>query len=756
MSKTSTKHKSTWVCVILAGSIVVAYWRVANSDFVNFDDQMYVTENRHVTTGLSGENVVWAFTSYDVAYWHPLTWLSHMLDCELFGLRPGMHHLSSLVIHIANSLLLFLVFRQMTGAFWPSALVAALFALHPFNVDSVVWIAERKNVLSTAFWLLTMWAYVRYARYGGAGRYLVALLLYALGLLAKPMLVTLPFVLLLLDYWPLGRVRFVSGDQDGETAASVSKYEFSVVFRLFLEKIPFFVLSAVSVYSFCWAVERPGTAVSREFVPVGLRLANALVSYVGYASKTIWPGGLAVYYPYPDTVATWKAGGALLLLMCVSVFVLLAAGKRPYLAVGWLWYLGTLVPVIGLYQAGLWPAMADRWAYVPLIGLFVVIGWGACDLAVKWRWPRWLAPAAACAWLSVLAVCTCVQVGYWRDGSTLFTRALEVTSNNFIAHYNLGNILLRRQQTDEAIAHYKEALVIHPGYVDAHYNLGIAFSDKDRYSEAIEAYRSVLRLEKEHKKVFFRLADALAKSEQLDEALNYYSRALEQRPDDVEVLNNFALALVKKGKIDKAIELYDKSLEIRPDSVEVLNNLGNALVKQERFTEAVTCLEKALSLKGDFAETHYNLANALKGAGQFDRAIGYYREAMRLAPDDVDAHFGLGLTLAVLKKYDEATRHYTKAIELNPDFARAYYHLGLAFFNQNEIDKAIEQFRQVLRIHPDDAQMHCNLGVLLAEKGLMDEAIEEFRRALRLDPGSLKARQQLEAALGQKAVSTPP
>ncbi|HUT31011.1 MAG TPA: tetratricopeptide repeat protein [Sedimentisphaerales bacterium] len=750
------KHQTIVICVLLAVCTVVVYWRVLSSDFVNFDDQMYVTENSHVQSGLTAENLVWAFTSYDVAYWHPLTWLSHILDCELFGLKAGGHHLTSLILHIANSLLVFWVLRRMTGAMWRSAFVAALFALHPFNVDSAAWIAERKNVLSTFFWLLTMWAYVSYARRGGVGRYLLTVGLYALGLMAKPMLVTLPFVMLLLDYWPLKRYQSaMGGGENGAAETEAAGRPFQRAARLLAEKIPLFALSALSVFSFCWAVERPSAAVSAEMVPVKLRIANALVSYVDYMAKMIWPRGLAVYYPYPTQVPSWQVVTSLLLLGCVSALVLLALRGKPYLAVGWFWYLGTLVPVIGLYQAGLWPAIADRWAYVPLIGLFIMIAWGGGDVAKRLRLPK-LAPALlACAWLSALMAATWFQVGYWRNGATLFEHALDVTSGNYIAHYNLGNIMLRQDRTAEAIEHYKKAAAFHPKYVDAYYNLGIALSAAGRYPEAIKEYRTVLRLRADHKKVFSRMGDALARNGQIDEAIVYYNKSLEQNEKDAEVLNNLALALVKKGQTDEAVKYYTAALEVNPDSVEVLNNLGNALVKQGRFDQATTHYEKALRLQPGFAETSYNLANALRQAGRFDESAEYYREALRLNPDNTDAHYGLGLALAELNEYDEAATHLRKAIQLDPNFAQAHYSLGLIFFHQQKIDEAIEQFRRVLDVHPNDAEMHCNLGVLLVQKGDVDAAIDEFRTALRLAPDFTKARTHLEAALAAKAAPAP-
>jgi tetratricopeptide (TPR) repeat protein len=757
MNKLRTNHQVVLICCFLVISTTAVYWQVLSSDFVNFDDQIYVTENSHVQRGVTAENLVWAFASYDVAYWHPLTWLSHMLDCELFGLKAGGHHLTSLILHIANSLLVFWVLRKATGAIWRSALVAALFALHPFNVDSAAWIAERKNVLSTFFWLLTMWAYTNYACRGGAGRYLLTLVMYALGLLAKPMLVTLPFVMLLLDYWPLKRLQFArEGAEDGFAQGEVGDGPFLRASRLLAEKLPFLALSAVSVFSYCWAVERPGSAVPTAMVPLKLRIANALVSYVNYGAKMIWPRGLAVYYPYPSHVPLWEVVTALLLVGCVSALVLLALRGRPYLAVGWFWYLGTLVPVIGLYQAGLWPAIADRWAYVPLIGLFIMIAWGGGDLAKRLRLPKPAVTLLACAWLSALMTATWFQVGHWRNGATLFEHALDVTSGNYIAHYNLGNIRLREDRTAEAIEHYKKAVVFHPKYVDAHYNLGIALSAAEQYAEAIKEYHTVLQLRQNHKKVLSRMADVLARNGQVDEAITYYNKSLHHQPKDAEVLNNLALALVRKGEIEEAIERYAEALEIDPDSVEVLNNLGNALVRQGRPKQAVTHYQKALRLRPDFAETLYNLANALRQMGQFAEAVGYYQKALSLNEDNKDAHYGLGLALAELNEQDEAVTHLRKAIQLDPDFAQAHYNLGMVFFRQQNIDQAIEQFRQVLRIHPNDAEMHFNLGVLLNKNGQADEAIEEFRTALQLNPDLTKARKHLEAALAEKAPSSAP
>jgi tetratricopeptide (TPR) repeat protein len=741
MKDVLVRYRSVLICVVLVGVTAGVYRRVVGYDFVNFDDPMYVSENKRVNEGFSWEGIKWAFTPGKVAYWHPVTWLSHMLDCEVFGLRAGFHHLSNLIIHMVNSLLLFFVFKRMTGAVWRSAFVAAAFALHPVNVDSAAWIAERKNVLSTSFWLLTMWGYAGYVQRGGALRYMVALFAFLLGLLTKPMLVTVPFVLLLLDYWPFERFGF----GDGEESEPGRKAK--VLLGLVWEKVPYFVLSAASVFMSWLSFRRLGVTISTELVPMKLRVTQGLVSYVMYLYKTVVPRRLAVFYPYPESAPFWESIVAGLLLVAVTFVLVWVLRRRRYFAVGWLWYVGTLVPVIGLVQGGLWPAVADRWMYVPGIGVFVIAAWGFGDLVERLGRRRIVGALAAGACLCALAVCAWVQLGYWQNGAALFRRALEVTEGNYIAHLNLGNELLREKKRDEAIEHYKRALDLHNTYVEAHYNLGVALGLERRYAEAVMAYRRVVELKGNHRRVYFNLALALAKTGKVDEAIGYYEKALEQSPDDVEVLNNFALALVDKGRGEEAIGHYKRALEIEPDSVGVLNNLGNALVDLRRFEEAVGRFERVLVLEPGYATAHYNLANALRQMGRGEDAAAHYREALRFRPGDVEAHYGLGLVLAGLGKYDEAEMHYRRAVELNPDFGQGYYNLGLVFVKRGEIDKAIEQFREVLRIFPDDAEMHCNLGVLLEQQGLVEEAIAEFRTALRLDPNFWRAREQLEAVL---------
>lgn len=408
-----------------------------------------------------------------------------MLDYELYGLNSRGYHLSNLLFHILSALLLFAALKRMTGAHWQSAFVAALFALHPLNVESVAWVVERKNVLSAFFWMLTLWTYTRYAQRSQVSRYLLILIPFAMGLMAKPMLVTLPFVMILLDYWPFERLQLNS--------FSTLWGEKSWVRGVLWEKVPLLALSAISIYLSSLSVQRFGVVVSTESAPMSLRIANALVSYAGYIGKMIWPYNLAVFYPPPDIVPIWQAVLAALFLAFVSILVIRAARQRPYLAVGWLWYVGTLVPVIGLVRAGLWPAMADRFAYVPLIGLFVMIAWGVPDLTAKWRYQKLALSTSAGVIFLAFAICTWFQVGHWQNSIALFRYTLNVTADNYVAHNYLGLALAEEERSEEAISHYSEAVRIKPNFAEARINLGKGYFGQGDVDGAIaELKRAIL------------------------------------------------------------------------------------------------------------------------------------------------------------------------------------------------------------------------------------------------------------------------
>ncbi|MDA2930390.1 tetratricopeptide repeat protein [Acidobacteria bacterium AH-259-O06] len=561
------QNKSGLVVLLLASLTLVVYASVGNYEFVNVDDDLFVTSNARVREGLTWENVGWAMRSLEVAFWQPLTWLSHMLDCELFGLNPAGHHLMSVLLHVLNVILLFWVLERMTGALWCSAFVAALFALHPLNVESVAWVTERKNVLSTLFWLLTMGAYVGYVRNPGWKRYSVVMGAFVLGLMAKPMLVTLPCVLLLLDYWPLGRL----GKDRKELPERLP--------RLVLEKIPLLVpVAAVSVLA-VEAQSKAGALPTFGMLPTGVRVANAVVSYGLYLKKMVWPMDLAVFYPHPgSSVKTWWVVLAAVVLVGISLGVWWRRQSSRYLVVGWLWYLGTLVPVSGLVQVG-GHAMADRFAYVPLIGLFIMVTWGAAEIAqsahLKKQWPV----AAGISVVMVLALLTQLQLSHWRNSIALFEHALQSTTNNHLAYSNLGLAFLERESLDEAIYHFYKAIEIAPMFALAHSNLGTALQRKGM----------------------------------LDEALKYSIRALEINPDLPEAHNNLGIVLFRKGRLNEALQHFSRALEIKPDYVPAYYNLGIVMADQNRIKEAIECFRQVLKLDSGHAGARRRLALLSEG-----------------------------------------------------------------------------------------------------------------------------------------------
>ncbi len=581
MAAGSNSRRSFLVCMSLAVAVFAALWGVQNHDFVNFDDGKYVTENHYVQNGLTREGLVWGFTTTHFSQWHPVTWLSHMLDCQLYGLNPGGHHVSNLLLHTANTLLLFLVLQGMTGRTWPSALVAALFGLHPLHVEPVAWVSGRKDVLSTFFWMLTMGFYLRYVRGPRLSRYFMVLISFVLGLMAKQMLVTLPFVLLLLDYWPLGR--FEPGQRAGETNPQTHRSpdpdrQKPPIVVLVLEKVPLLVIAAVASIVAFLAQDRGGALESFEFLPLDVRLNNAVVSYVIYMGKTIWPLNLTVFYPHPgSTIPFWQVGTAGLLLVFISVSVIREYRKRPYLPVGWLWYLGTLVPVIQLVQIGD-HAMADRYTYIPLIGLFVMIAWGLADVVAKWPGTKIVVGTSAVGLVLCLSICSQLQARQWKDSVTLFEHALHVTAENHVAHTNLGVALAGQGELDRAIWHYSQAIIIEPDYVGARLNL----------------------------------ASALAEQGKLQEAITHYSEALRTKPEYADAHYNMGNVLIRLGQPGKAIAHYTEALRIRPDDPETLNNLGIALSKQERLEDAAERFREALRIQPNFPEARHNLTAVLE------------------------------------------------------------------------------------------------------------------------------------------------
>ena len=525
----SSRRLTLIICLALVAATLAIYWEVQEYDFVDYDDHLYVVDNHQVRSGLTGEAVKWAFWDTYASFWHPLTWLSHMLDYRLYGLNPQGHHFNNLLLHIANTLFLFLALKRMTGAVWRSALVAALFALHPLHVESVAWISERKDVLSTFFWMLTMWTYALYVEKQGVWRYMTTLLFFALGLMAKPVLVTLPFVLLLLDFWPLGRIHHKGKGKEA-----------TFPWTLLIEKLPFFLLAAVSCIVAVQAQQGGGSLIPFEDLPMKSRFANAVVSYFIYIRKMVWPVDLACFYPHPvSNLSLWQISIALLFLMGVSFVALRSATRCPYLSVGWLWYLGTLVPVIGLVQVGT-HAMADRYTYVPLIGIFIMLAWGIPQTLTGLRHMKTLIPVITILLLCILAAITRVHLSVWRNTDALFEQAIRVVPNNFLAHFHLAIAQEKEGRLDEAFFHLSEALRIRPGFQLGHHLMG----------------------------------NVLFKKGSLDEAIHHFFVAVEIDPKDIRAHNNLGCALLRQGRVEEAIHHFREVLKIRPDDNMARRNIS--------------------------------------------------------------------------------------------------------------------------------------------------------------------------------------
>jgi len=561
------------ICLCLVVVTLAVYWQVLDNDFVHYDDGVYVTENIHVNKGVTFDGLTWAFTSSHSSNWHPLTWISHMIDCQLYGLSPRGHHLTSLLFHVANTLLLLLILVRMTGSLWQSSFVAALFALHPLHVESVAWVSERKDVLSTFFMMLTVWAYILYVKKREVRRYLLVVLSFVLGLMSKPMLVTLPFILLMLDFWPLGRFCHIHESRNEVTGQQTN--ERLNIFRLLWEKVPFFALAVVSSIVTLIVQERGGAMKLLNPYSLQTRIINAFVAYIEYIVNMIWPVELAVLYPHPgNSLPLWKGVVAGLALVLITILVIRKAREIPYLAVGWLWYVITLIPVIGIVQVGS-QAMADRYTYITLIGLFVIIAWGANDLLSKWPHRRISFGTLAVILLPILIVLTWKQVQYWENSITLFKHTLKHTSNNNIIQNNLGVAYNDSGKYKEAIEVCKKSIRIKPDYAKAHFNLGVAYGESGMYKEAIEACKKAISLDPDYATAHTNLGVAYGVLGMYKEAIDVYRQAIEIEPDSAKAHFGLGYACVLSNDRDSATEQYKILKSLDPERANRLFELIN-------------------------------------------------------------------------------------------------------------------------------------------------------------------------------------
>jgi protein O-mannosyl-transferase len=591
------------ICVILAGLTWLVFGQTLWHDFINYDDPRYVYENTRITGGLSVSGIAWAFTHIHSLNWHPLTTLSHMLDCQLYGLNAGWHHFTNVLLHTLAAILLFLALQQMTNAVWRSAFVAAVFAIHPLRVESVAWIAERKDVLSGVCFMLTLLAYVYYTRAPSLRRYLAVVLVFVLGLMSKPMLVTLPLVLLVLDYWPLSRI----GDHRSGTGRQL--------LIPVLEKVPLIALSAVS--SIITFLVQKGAVGRTEELPILERINNAVVSYVLYLRQMLWPVDLAVFYPHPENrLPLWEIAFCLLLLICITCVAIALRKKRPYLITGWLWYLGMLVPVIGLVQVG-WQGRADRYTYLPQIGLYIATTWAVADLTSLWRRQRTIVSAAAILVIGALSLCAWVQTSYWRDSERLFRHALAVTTNNDVAENNLGIVFLGRGKVDEAISLLQSAVDLRPDNSPAHENLAKALLQKGRIADALVHYRKLLELQPDNMEIHNIVGTVLVQQGRIAEGAEEWQKVLAVEPDNGNAMSNLAWVFatspdqsVRNGP--KAVQLAEQAVRISGGRISILfRTLAAAYAESGRFSEAIQTAQQGIELAN--SQGNSGLATELQG-----------------------------------------------------------------------------------------------------------------------------------------------
>jgi Flp pilus assembly protein TadD len=658
------------VCALLVAATWAIYGQVRGFKLVDFDDLTYVADNPHVTGGLTAGNIAWAFTHAYEGYWSPLTWLSYMTDTSLFGGRPGAYHLTNVALHAASACLLFLVLFRMTRHLWRSAIVAGLFAMHPLHVESVAWVAERKDVLSGFFWFVTLWTYVRYVERPAWGRYALVVVAFACGLMAKPIVVTLPLVLLLVDVWPLERLTRRARKGPVPLRALV------------LEKVPLAALS-IAVGLVTIATQRQAGALAAvDQIPIATRVANAFVSTGVYLVKMAWPSGLAAIYPYPRAAPWGQAALAAIVVAVISLVVLRARRRAPYLAVGWLWYLITLLPVLGLIQAGP-QAMADRYTYLSMVGIAIMAAWGVADVVARRPSITRALGVPICLALALCGALAWRQVQYWRDGETLFRRALSVTSGNYVAYTGLGTVLRSEGRLNEAIVAYGKAIQMAHGFHEAYEGLGQALLAAGRPQDAVTALAEAVRL----------------------------------APGDADSTLNLGSALSQAGRLDEAAAAYREAIRLAPD-VQAPGHSGLALVlaRQGRLEESLREFGEAIRIDPEYADARYNLAMVLAGNGRADEALPHFREAVHLNPASADFHIQLGNTLAMAGQLDEAIVELRTGVRLRPDDPDVRSNLGIALASRGRFDEAIAELREAVRLKPDSPELRSNLAFVEARR----------------------------------------
>jgi tetratricopeptide (TPR) repeat protein len=734
--KTFERLKAALVCAALAILVLAIYWPLSGYPFISLDDPEYITQNPHVLSGLSWRNVAWAFSTGYAANWHPLTWISHMLDVQWFGLDAGRHHLVSVAFHAANTVLLFFVLRQLTGSFWRSALVAALFGAHPLHVESVAWAAERKDVLSGFFFLLTIWAYARFAAVRKEPaiaipwknrNFWLALIAFAFGLMSKPMLVTLPFVLLLLDFWPLRRFEVEN-----------AKVRLG---KLAWEKAPFFLLALGSSVITYLSQEQGNAVGSVESLGIDARIGNAILSYGKYLEKTFWPGGLAVFYPHPFL----RSGGeqslsmvpivlTILILAVLTLGILLRLRSQPYLGMGWLWFGGMLVPVIGIVQVGS-QGMADRYMYLPMIGLLTAVVWSLAELwetgsrsmmpeapaatakdkriPARGRRSRLFLGTGAAIAILLSGYVACKQVHYWRGDVSLFEHALAVTRYNPQAHFNVAIGYGTQGNLDAAIEHLQAFLAVVPNYPAARFNLGFAYMSKGQLDQAASEYEQAIRLQPGYIQARQNLGAVLMSQGKPDAALEQFTEAARLQPENAGSELNVGRALFALRRFSEAAERFREAVRLAPNDLESLLSLGTSLYEMGNTNEAPLCFAQALKIDPALTEKTIQGGKALLAQARLDLAQGQFLLAERLEPANAGVQQTIATIFAQQNRPSEAIEHFTKCLALRPD-AESFFNLALACDLAGRTSEALTNYQAAVKLKPDWPVALNNLAWVLA------------------------------------------
>lgn len=697
------------ICVFLVSLVGAVFGQTVRFDFINYDDDRYIYQNPTVVRGLDPEKIVYTFIHFGGREeWLPITEISHMVDWQFYGPHAGGHHLTNVLLHAATAIFLFLTLWKMTDAMWRSAFVSAVFAIHPLRVESVAWVTERKDVLSGLFFVLTLWMWVRYVR-TTAGRpeareeakpifdpdqwnadYYLALAFFALGIMSKGIVVTIPFLLLLLDYWPLNRLP-PSGINFGS--------QFRIWAGLILEKAPFFLLS----FAGCVAtiIAQPHVVSVVHGLSYTWRFGNASMAYVDYLGHMVYPAGLALLYGRPpEHLPIFRVGCALGILIGASLGALVARRRDPYLFVGWFWYLGVFVPVIDTLQAGD-QSRADRYTYLPQIGLYILIAWGVAELWKFFRFRQAVLATGTALVVVLLSVEAYAQTTYWKNSVTLWTHTLAHTPRSYIDHCNLG----------------------------------IALADEGKQNEAVEQFNQALEINTNDAKSINNLGKVLTSEGKLDEAIQDFHRSLQLDSDDPAALDNLAVALAAQGKQQEAFQDFDKATRLNPNDAEIYYNLGNTLTVGGDLDGAVENYEQALQINPDFAEAHCNLGLVLVKQGNLDEAVNQYEQAIQIKPHYLGTLNNLGGVLLAQGDLPGAAQYYEQALQLESTNLNTLNNLGVVYARQKNFTEAIQSFREALQIKPDDAATHNNLGIALMGEGKPDEATQEFQEALDLARG---------------------